>query len=139
MKFAGRLILLGINVSYIILFCISGFMLLKMNYKWRKQGIIDYQNSIYYSAILVLIWIFTSIPNLLDEYAIAPLYNKNLKDGLSVVPFIVASVIVAYIAYFLHKKIVSSVFHLQLKYSLLLLTIGVIYWCNRFDGNAKVK
>lgn len=129
----GELILLGINISCVGILCIFGFMFLKMNYKLRKQGIKDYQNSLYYSMILMLIWIFTSIPNLLYKHIITQFFKGSLEDGLPISHFIIVSITLVFISYALYQKIVRKRFHIQLKYSLLLVTVGAIYWCNRFD------
>jgi len=45
-EFTGRLILLGIIVICFVAICIFGIMLLKINYKWRKQGIRYWINSL---------------------------------------------------------------------------------------------
>jgi len=46
----------------------------------------------------------------LDKFVIGKLFNKSLKDGLSVFEFTVVNVIIAYMTYYLCEKIVKSRF-----------------------------
>lgn len=111
---------------------ISNNKSLLLRYNIRERKVMYYIDNLYYAFVFILIWIFTPVSRLIDQYVVYLVPNENMQHGLSRVYLAIALIITAIITWKAFYKAIHNRYYLPLKYCMLLLAIGLIYWSNRF-------